>query len=220
MLRKAILAVTAFLFISCSNNANQYLIEDFEVSENDISISVLTIDINTLYDQFPNHVFGALRPAERTMFDNNLHDLLGSQTRSRVAGQLPHTVLLDHDFEERYFSVRNGDLRIISPAKGSSLMQSGTESRFVVILDQFHFTPYQNHVGGDTYAGHEGEIETRIRFETKYIIWDNELGDAIAWGKIDNNERLSQNNPNSTYRALISDAFNRIVRMSPFNAAV
>jgi hypothetical protein len=222
MLRKAspLFFFVLLFFISCSNNANQYLIEDFEVSEAEISISLLTINIDEMYDRFPNHVYGALRPAEREIFDNHLHDLLSSQTRSFVNGQMSHTVLLDFDFEERFFNVRNNQLRMISPVRGTDLSNGTNESRFVIILDQFYFTSYQNQVGGDSYAGHEGEIETRVRFETKYMIWDNEMGDAIAWGRIDTNERLSMSNQASTYRTLIADAFNRIVRMSPFNAAV
>ena len=218
MLRKAVFSVFALLVLTqCSNHANQFLIEDFEVHDSEITISLLTLELEPLYDHFPDHEFGALRPAERTIFDQQLLDLFTSQTTSEVKGKLNHTVLHDIEFEKGSFGVRNSDLNILSPKKGSRVANGTIDSRFVLILDQFYFTPYQVQVGGDSYAGHEGEIENRLRFEMKYLIWDNNAGEAIAWGRINTNERLAMSAQSSTYRKLLTDAFNRIVRVSPFS---
>lgn len=206
------------LFItSCSNNANQYLLEDVEIQESDITISLLTIEIDELYDQFPDHVFGALRPTERSIFNNQLSELFATKTRSRVKGKLSTSALLEHPFQERVFEMNNRSIKMIAPEPGTTIRNGDEQTRFVVVLDQFYFTPYQVQVGGDSYAGHEGDTENRVRFDTKYLIWDNEKREAIAWGKIETNERLNINNQSITYRNLVLDAFNRIIQYSPFS---
>lgn len=218
MFRKAVFSVVILLALTqCSNHANQFLLEDFDVHDSEITISLLTLELDALYEQFPDHEFGALRPAERTIFDRQLLDLFNSQTTSEVKGKLDQTVLHDIEFEKGSFGVRNSELNILSPAKGTRIKNGTIDSRFVLILDQFHFTPYQVQSGGSQYAGHEGEIENRLRLEMKYLIWDNNAGEAIAWGRINNSERLSMQDQNSTYRSLLSEAFSRIVRVSPFS---
>lgn len=193
------------------------MIEDIDVRESEVSISLLTIELEKLFHQFPDHTFGALRPAEQSIFEEQLVSLLTSRTTSTVAGRLNSTTLNDHPFERKKFDVRNGEIEMISPAPGTTLSSNNIKARFVLILDQFYFTPYQAEVGGDTYAGHhEGEIENRLRFETKYLIWDNEIGEAVAWGKVDTNNRLSLTNQSTTYRELLMDAFQQIVKVSPF----
>lgn len=192
------------------------MLEDVEINESDISISLLTIEIDELYDQFPDHQFGALRPTERSIFNEQLTQLFASKTRSRVTGKLSTSALLEHPFQERTFEVNNRSLKMIAPEPGTTINNGSDHSRFVVVLDQFYFTPYQVQVGGDSYAGHEGDVENRIRFDTKYLIWDNEKREAIAWGKIETNERLNNNNQSSTYRNLVLEAFNRIIQRSPF----
>ena len=206
-----------FVLTACSNNANQYLLEDVYVNESDISISLLTIEIDELYSQFPNHEFGALRPTERRVFNEQLIQLFASNTRSHVTGKLSTSALLEHPFQERSFNLRNSTLTMIAPEQGTVVRNGSDKSRFVVVLDKFYFTQYQVQVGGDTYAGHEGEMERRLRFDTKYLIWDNEKRDAIAWGKIETNEALNQSNQTETYRSLVLDAFRRIIQHSPFS---
>lgn len=206
-----------FVFTACSNSANQYLLEDVQVSEEDISISLLTIEIDELYSQFPDHEFGALRPTERRVFTEQLSQLFASHTRSHVSGKLSTSALLEHPFQERTFNLRNRSLTMIAPESGTVIKNGSDETRFVVVLDKFYFTQYQVQIGGDTYAGHEGEREKRLRFDTKYLIWDNEKRDAIAWGKIETNERLNESNQTETYRMLVLEAFNRIIRHSPFS---
>lgn len=215
MLRKIAIAAASLLLFSCANQANQYLIDDVQIN-GDASISILTIEHDYLFDQFPDHVFGALRPAERSIFDQQLAGLLSSKTNARVEGKLNTYILLDHDFEIREFSLSNDSMKMLSPKAGSELNNGELNTRFVILLDQFHFTHYQIEVGGDTYAGHENETEDRLRFEAKYLIWDNEAGDAIAWGRLNTNQRLRLQNQSLTYTELISNAFTRLIEASPF----
>lgn len=216
-----ILFISKVLIISaCSNNANQYLLEDINLSDSEITISLLTIEIDELYGQFPDHEFGALRPAERRVFNEQLSQLFASNTSSQVKGKLSTSALLQHPFQERTFQVRNRALTMIAPETGTTIQNGTNETRFVVVLDKFYFTPYQVQVGGDTYAGHEGETENRLKFETKYLIWDNDKRDAIAWGMVESNEVMSQVNQSETYRLLVLDAFRKIIRVSPFSQGV
>lgn len=220
MLNRFITTVFVFALITgCAGNANQYLIDDIDLSPSDASISLLTIDLEYLFDDFPDHTFGALRPAERSIFEQHLPALLSSRTTAPVAGKLNDTTLTDHSFELRSFQTREGAFEVISPVEGTSLTNV-PESRFTIILDQFYFTPYAIEVGGGSYAGHEGTTESRLRFDTSYVIWDNEAGDAIAWGRIKSDAKLSLQNQNRTYRNLMLDAFNQIIKVSPFPPSI
>ncbi|MCC5942164.1 MAG: hypothetical protein JJU37_11545 [Balneolaceae bacterium] len=219
MLRRIFFIIfTPLLFISCANQANQYLIEDFSVEDQDVSIALLVVEHDYLFDQFPDHVFGALRPAERMIFDQRMTGIFSSRTNATVEGLLNSTTLLETEFDLREFNLPNGEISMVAPKPGSQLKNGELSTRFVVMLDQFHFTPYQAEVGGDSYAGHENQIEERLRFESKYLIWDNEKGDAVAWGRLNTNQRLMLQNQNETYTGLLSDAFTRLVQVSPFPA--
>jgi hypothetical protein len=211
--------VTCFM-AGCSGNANQYIIEDVEYSDSNASISILTIDLDYLFDDFPDHEFGALRPAEQSVFQQQLVSLLSTRTTTPVLGKLNGTTFERNRFELRSFSTKDGRIELLSPEEGAVLTDSETDSRYTLILDQFYFTPYQVQIGGGSYAGHEGTTESRLRFDTNYLIWDNDRGTAIAWGKINSDARLSLQNQNRTYRNLILDAFGQIIRVSPFPASI
>lgn len=208
------------VFASCSGNSNQVLLEDVDFTDRNATLSVLTIDTDYLFDNFPDHTFGALRPAEKSIFEQQLVSLLASRTTTPVTGRLNGSTLANHRFELRSFSTGDGRFDLITPEEGTDLTASQNESRYTLILDQFYFTPYQVQVGGGSYAGHEGTTEQRLRFDTAYLIWDNERGDAIAWGKINSDARLSLQDQRRTYRNLIMDAFSKIIRVSPFPASL
>ncbi|TVR19128.1 MAG: hypothetical protein EA391_01375 [Balneolaceae bacterium] len=219
MLRNLLIIITISIFtISCANRANQYLVEDFVVDSSDVSVSLLIIEHDYLFETFPDHVFGSLRPAERMIFDQRMAGIFASRTHANVEGVLNSTTLTETEFDVREFSLPNSQISMIAPKKGSQLQNGELSTRFVVVLDQFHFTPYQAEVGGDSYAGHENQIEERLRFESKYLIWDNETGDAVAWGRLNTNQRLLLQNQNETYTGLLNDAFSRLVQVSPFPA--
>jgi hypothetical protein len=217
MLRYSLVLIASFLFISCSNNVNQYLLKDINVSSSDVTISLLTINMDLLHKDFPEHTFGALRPSERSIFDNSLTTIFSSQTRSTVSGQLNGDVLIKHSYERRSFNLNNRKINILTPSSGTALKDEHNQARFVLILDQFYFTPYEITIGGDSYAGHEPTTQKRVRFETKYVIWDNEKKDAIAWGHVNSNQLHSSSNPSNVYRILLSNTFDQIVRKSPFS---
>lgn len=220
---RLLFVITSFVtwfIVGCSGNASQYLINDIDYSDSEASISLLTIDLDYFYDDFPDHTFGALRPTELSIFQQQIVSLLASRTTTPVLGKLNGTTLERNRFEVRSFSTKEGRIELLSPEEGSILTDSETQSRFTIILDQYFFTPYQVQIGGGSYAGHEGTTESRLRFDTNYLIWDNEKGTAIAWGKINSDARLSLQNQSRTYRNLLLDAFSQIIRVSPFPISI
>ena len=219
MLRRLFIVITISIFtLSCANRTNQFLVEDFVVDNDDFSVSLLVIEHDYLFESFPDHIFGSLRPAERMIFDQRMAGIFASRTNANVEGLLNSTTLRDTEFDLREFNLPNSQITMIAPKAGTQLKNGELRTRFVVVLDQFHFTPYQAEVGGDSYAGHENKIEERLRFESKYLIWDNETGDAVAWGRLNTNQRLLLQNQNETYTGLLNDAFSRLVQVSPFPA--
>lgn len=206
------------IFMGCTNTSTQYLLKDLQVSESDRTISVLTIEADNLYNEFPEHIFGALRPSEKNIFDTQILNLLAQYSRSEAYGKIRDQSLNEVKLSLREFQITNHTITMIAPEIGSEIYYADFKNRFVLVLDQFFFTPYQAEVGGDTYAGHENRTEQRMRFELKYLIWDNELKDAVAWGSIERNRPFDTLNQNSSYNVLLSEAIRQIVQMSPFRS--
>ena len=206
------------LTASCTHSSSQYLSEDPDVRQGEQTLSLMVIEADDLFQIFPDHLFGALRPAERDLFDNQLLQLLSRESRSDVRGRISSDYIRDQELTIQEFRVRSGSFTMIAPESGRELRYPNSNSRFVLILDQFFFTPYEAEVGGDTYAGHENRVEQRIRIELKYLIWDNERRDAVAWGSIERNTVFNFENQRQTYHELLSGAIQQIVQVSPFNS--
>ncbi|MDZ7807926.1 MAG: hypothetical protein U5K71_12545 [Gracilimonas sp.] len=61
------------------------------------------------------------------------------------------------------------------------------------------------------------ETETRLRFETKYLIWDNETGQPAAWGKVNSVRRYTALEREMLYQLLLDEALQQILSKSPFS---
>ncbi len=215
---KRLISYTLLLFLitSCAGSPNQHLVSEFEDRTFQSSISLVMIELEPLFDRFPDHSFGAFRPEERDHVEGRLDQILSETTTATIRG---FDLDLDQEkvpFERRELEVRNGPFNMILPEEGTLLGSQNRGSRFVIILDQYRFEPYEQIIRGDSYAGHEGEVQHRMRFETKYAIWDNQNGEAIAWGTIDTNHlHLSTNRP-LMYDNLLLQAMRKIIEVSPF----
>ena len=207
-----------FTTIGCSSSSTQYLIQDLQISDSERTISVMTIEADDLYHEFPGHLFGALRPSERNLFDNQILSLLAQHSRSQVYGKIRDQALFEIDLNLREFKISNNSFTMIAPETGSEIFYENFRNRFVLILDQFFFTPYEAEVGGDTYAGHENRTEQRMRLELKYLIWDNELKDAVAWGSIERNRVFDTLDQMNSYNLLLTEAIRQIVQVSPLRS--
>ena len=207
-----------FTTIGCSSSSTQYLIQDLQISDSERTISVMTIEADDLYHEFPGHLFGALRPSERNLFDNQILSLLAQHSRSQVYGKIRDQALFEIDLNLREFKISNNSFTMIAPETGSEIFYENFRNRFVLILDQFFFTPYEAEVGGDTYAGHENRTERRMRLELKYLIWDNELKDAVAWGSIERNRVFDTLDQMNSYNLLLTEAIRQIVQVSPLRS--
>jgi hypothetical protein len=217
------LAFCLFL-LSCGGTTNQFILEDYSIDQRDVSISVLLVEPDYHFENFPDHVYGALRPQEQQIFNQDLAFILNEKTGARVTGITSPPTQVNNSFELREFNLDGSAFTALAPKEGQTFTVLPTQTRFVLILDQYFFTTYTIEVGGDSYAGHESETEDRLRFESNYIIWDTELNDAVAWGKINTTEQIEYNssrnsylNMRNTYLDLMDKAMERIVAVSPFN---
>lgn len=211
----AISLLTFLIFTSCSNS-NQVLLQDESNFSENSSVSIMLIEADHLFDYFPNHTYGALRPTERNIFNNQMIQIFSDQTRSPVVGKKNNHNVDPSNFELREFESGNSNFTIMSPKAGTNLISSEDDSRYTLILDQYHFVPYQIGNGGGSYAGHEQESQSKIRFDLSYIIWDNELQKEIGWGKVSSDHLLYKNDTAKSYQTVISSVFQKIVNVSPF----
>jgi hypothetical protein len=217
-MRLTLLTIISSLFLlSCSGTTNQFIIEDYSVDRQEISIAMMPIESDFHFNNYPDHVYGALRPQEQRVFNQDLAGILGEYTGANVSGLLSSSVQVNNEFEMREFTLDESTFEAITPKKGQPLRIEASQSRFVLIFDQYFFTPYTVEVGGDSYAGHESKTEERLRFETNYVIWDNELRDAVAWGKVNSTEQINFSNTRATYIDILNKAIEKIVAVSPFN---
>jgi len=217
-MRFTLLALLPCLFLlSCGGSTNQFIIDDYSIDRQDVSISLMPVESDFHFDEFPNHVFGALRPQEQRVFNQDLAEIVALHTGARVTGILDPSIQVNNEFELREFALSESSFRAITPIQGRPLETTSSQARFVLILDQYFFTPYTVEVGGDSYAGHESKTEERLRFETNYIIWDTDLRDAVAWGKVNATEQINFSNTRATYVEILNKAIEKIVAVSPFD---
>jgi hypothetical protein len=217
-MRFTLLAFISCLFLlSCGGTTNQFILEDYRINPQDVSISIMPVDPDFHFDKYPDHVYGALRPDERRVFNQDLANILAAYTNAGVTGLLPSSAQVNNEFVLRDFPINESSFEAITPKQGQPFTTSSSQTRFILILDQYFFTPYTVEVGGDSYAGHESETEQRLRFETNYVIWDTDLNDAIAWGTVNSTGQIDFSNTRSTYRDILNRAIEKIVAVSPFN---
>lgn len=215
----ALCLIALLILTSCNNRSTQILIQDELNSSENNSVSLLLIESDHLFDFFPTHVYGALRPMERNIFDNQMLQLFSSQTQSTVIGKKSSDNVNPSNMDLRKFETNNTEFTIISPKPGTDLNSSEISSRFTVIMDQYHFISYQAGGGSGSYAGHEQKKQDRIRFDLTYLIWDNQRKKEIGWGKVSSDHQLYGDDTAKSYRNVISSAFQKIISVSPFQPA-
>lgn len=193
------------------------MLEDYSIDRQDVTISIMPVESDFHFSDYPGHVFGALRPQEQDIFNRDLPRILAEKTGVNVTGFVDPSTHVNNEFELREFTLSENSFEAITPKKGQPFETESERTRFLLILDQYFFTPYSIEVGGDSYAGHESETEERLRFESNYVIWDTDLNDAVAWGKVNTTAKINFDNTRTTYIHLLNNAVERIVAVSPFN---
>lgn len=211
------LIVSVIVLSSCSGQNHLYFSEEVDLSAAEPSFALLVVEADVLKPVFPDHQFGSLRPAERRLLHENLPQLINRTARVDVNGFVKEQVLRENEFDLRAFQVRNNTIEMISPVSGSVLTDGTSNARFVLILDQFFFTPYDIEVGGGTYAGHENRTELRMRLEMNYLIWDNVSKEAAGWGQLNISRRFDAFNQNSSYVTILQEALDLIMMSTPFS---
>ncbi len=209
--------VLTFFFISCSGTSSQFINEDYANGDQLGSVTVLTIQQSAFSKDFSNHTFGTLQGNETQLFEEFVTSF-STEVTEDAKGKL----VLNNpvEFESREFETNLKSFKALAPSAGNILMDENIESRYVIILDQYRFRQYEVIEGSNTYAGHEQEIVPRISFSTKYVIWDNNIGDAVAWGMVDADRKIVISRLEEIYIELLTESFQKIVRRSPFSAQV
>lgn len=218
---KPILLVTIpllYLFTSCAATSNQHLVSDYKEPEQDATISILPIQAEVFFEYFPGYAFGKLENDQDGTFEQYLPSFIERNTQADVKEILTASQLEGGNFELKELPLGSGEkFEILAPKENTSLTSTEINTRFTLILDQFNYQMYSIETGGGNYAGHEMETETRLKFETKYLIWDNQTGQAAAWGKVNSVKRYTDLEREMLYQQLLDEVIWQILSKSPFS---
>lgn len=210
--------IFSFFLVSCSGSSSQFIEEDYKNGNQSGSLSVLTIQKNEFNQHFSDHSFGKLQGNESQLFEDFLTSFSNGVT-NEAEGEL--TLTNSTGFEIREFETDQESFSAITPSEGESLGNGDKKSRFVIILDQYRFQQYEKvEGGGTTYAGHEKKVVKRVNFKTNYVIWDNNVGNAVAWGLVEADKKVSKSKIEETYNEILSESFNKMIKQSPFSEQV
>ena len=212
----SIVLILSLFFVSCAGSSKQFIEEGYENGSKKGSLSLLTIQKDQFNGDFSDHSFGELRANEVSIFETYLTTFLSGISRAEIKGELTQVDFRDSNFEPREFETNAKTLKVLAPRKGTILREEAIESRYVIILDNYRFEQYEEIRGNDSYAGHEPDIIPRMMFETKYVIWDNEVGNAVAWGEVESDRRIELNRIQEIYEELLVESFAKMVEASPF----
>ncbi|MBD3616392.1 MAG: hypothetical protein HUJ22_07450 [Gracilimonas sp.] len=218
---KPILLVTVpllYLFTSCTATSNQYLASEYQEPEQRATISILPIQAEVFFEYFPGYAFGKLENDQDGTFEQYLPSFIERNTQADVKEILTAPHLEGENFELKELPLKSGDtFQILAPKENTSLTSPEINTRFTLILDQFNYQMYSIETGGGNYAGHEMETETRLKFETKYLIWDNQAGQPAAWGKVNSVKRYTVLERKMLFQQLLDEVFEQILSKSPFS---
>ena len=208
---------TSFFLISCSGSTSQFINEKYQNGEQPGSVSLLTIQESNFNGKFSYHTFGTLRANEVQLFEDFLTEFsIGAIDHSN--GML--TQFDPSEFEKRSFETGNESFTSLTPTVGTTIYDDNQESRYIVIIDRYYFDQYEDIVASNSYAGHEQEVVPRLNFKTNYVIWDNEIGDAVAWGALEADRRIVLSRIEEIYDELLTESFNKMMAKSPFSAQI
>lgn len=203
---------------SCSSTSNQYLASEYNDRERNTTLSILPIQAEVFFEYFPGYTFGKLENEENGTFEQYLPTYIEKNTQADVKEILTASYLQGSQFELKDLPLGSeSQFQILGPKDNTSLTSEQINSRFTLILDQFNYQMYDIETGGGNYAGHEMETETRLRFETKYLIWDNQEGKPAAWGKVNSITRYTSMERDVLYQQLLDKAMEQIINKSPFS---
>lgn len=214
-----LLIVSLLLFFnSCASTSDQYLAAGYNEKKPNATLSLLPIQAEIFFKYFPGYAFGKLESGVNETFEQYLPTYIERNTQADVKEILTAAYLEGSNFELKNLPLgSNAKFQILGPKENKSLTNGRTNSHFTLILDQFNYQMYDIETGGGNYAGHEMETETRLRFETKYLIWDNETGKPAAWGKVKSVKKYTQMQKETLYKELLDEAMNQILNKSPFS---
>lgn len=214
-----LLTVSTLLFLtSCASTSNQYLASEYNDKERNTTLSILPVQAEIFFEYFPGYTFGKLKNGGNETFEQYLPTYIERNTQADVKEILTASYLEGSNFELKDLPLGSeAQFQILGPKENTSVTSESINTRFTLIFDQYNYQLYDIETGGGNYAGHEMETETRLRFETKYLIWDNQTGKPAAWGKVNSVKRYTDMEKEMLYQQLLDEAMQQILSKSPFS---
>lgn len=212
-----ILAISLVSIIGCSTTQNYYI--DPVYSENKVQAEVLVLPLQqNWFEGNYSHTFGSLSGTAETTFYNSLEPLISENVYSRIRVIDQEQTFDGKMFQPAKLKMGKDSVNVLMPANQASFNLSDYDPEIVLVLDQYYFRKRERTIGGSSYAGHEeGKPVTELYFETKYIYWDTNKHEAIAWGNT--NSSLTLSSPadvgSSDYYQVLSDAMEKMATQGP-----
>ncbi len=213
-----LLFVISISIAACGGSSKQFIKTDYINGNGNGpgSLSVLKINFEDFGSDFSEHDFGRLQTTEKSVFQNSIITFFTPSSNSEHKGELNRADLKNSEFEVRNFSEEGTSISVIAPVQGAVLGNDYVNTRYVVIFDQFRFRQYMSDRESQYYGGGAPNPIVYVNFETKYVIWDNEIGDAIGWGTVDADRRVETTRMVEIYNELLEESLQKMVRKSPF----
>lgn len=209
----SILVLIAANLLGCSSSQEFYI--DPSYSEEKVNASVLVLPLQRdWFDQSLRHNFGSISGQGETSFYNSLGPLLSNHLQSSVEMIDPEQSFDGEMFEQTKLNSGKDSIDVLVPTEQSSFNSGDHQPEIVLLLDQYYFLTEEKTTGNSSYGGHEeGITRTILYFETKYIYWDTEQKEAIAWGNTDSSVTLDKKTDNassSDYYDVLSKAVEKM----------
>lgn len=202
------------LLTSCTASQSYYIEPEFENEKMNTSLLILPIK-DTFFDGFDAHTFSQLNPREQAAFDNNLAELISKNSGTKTQEIEGDKSLNKNDFSIDSLEISSGAIGILSPKKGVAI-GGKSSAQLVLILDQYYFRTVEQASGGSSYAGHEGTTTIKtLYFETNYLYWDNDSGQAIGWGSVESDLMLKEGLTEEAYQDILDKALKKILKQGP-----
>lgn len=214
----SILVLITANLLGCSTSKEYHIDPAYSEEKMDASVLILPIQRNW-FDQNVRHNFGSLSGQGETSFYNSLGPLLSDKLQSSVEMADPKQSFDDENFRQKKLDFGKDSVNVMLPTEQSTFNSANEQPEIVLILDQYYFLKEEQTTGNSSYAGHEeGITRTILYFETKYIYWNTEQKEAIAWGNTNSSVTLDKKTDkasSSDYHELLSKAVEKMSDRGP-----
>lgn len=205
-----------FFIAGCSSSKNFYIEPDYR--NNKLNSPMLIVPIERdWFDNDTRHMFGHLSGNGKNMFYASIGALFSETFDSKLEVVDRNENISGSMFEPANLETGSLDFTVMVPRKETAIEKHDFSPRIILILDQYYFQQKEENISGSSYAGHEGEVQKFLYFETKYVYWDIETDTPLAWGVSDAVIQVSRAKPpsNADYQRVLARAVHKIANQGP-----